>query len=150
MQHSSNRNLRKSLHDAFYSRASYINEQFETNNSEVIKAVLNYRKTMAKLFGFENYAQFSMETKAAVSVDNVIDLIDKYYWVSFFESDFFYYFWFKELRIWSQLLKVICKSCKNSRPVKAISLSWTTVMSTIGRINTQTIITGNLRPQEDS
>ena len=67
------------MHDAFYSRASYINEQFETNNSEVIKAVLNYRKTMAKLFGFENYAQFSMETKAAVSVDNVIDLIDKYY-----------------------------------------------------------------------
>lgn len=77
MKYSSNRNLRKTYYDAYYSRASYINEQLDTNNSEVIKNLLEYRKEQAKLYGYENYAQLVLESNAAVSVDNVIDLFDK-------------------------------------------------------------------------
>lgn len=77
MKHCSNRNLRKTYYEAYYARASYINEQLDTNNSEIIKNILNYRKEQAKLYGFENYAQLVLETNAAVSVDNVIDLFDK-------------------------------------------------------------------------
>jgi len=77
MRHCSNRNLRKTYYDAYYSRASYVNEQLDTNNSEIIKNILNYRKEQAKLYGFENYAQLVLESNAAVNVDNVIDLFDK-------------------------------------------------------------------------
>lgn len=77
MKYCNNRNLRKTYYDAYYSRASYVNEQLDTNNSEVIKNILNYRKTQAKLYGYENYAQMIVESNAAVSVDNVIDLFDK-------------------------------------------------------------------------
>lgn len=62
---------------AFYSRASYVNERTETNNSEIIKKILSYRGDQAKLFGYQNYAQMAIESKAAVSVDNVIDLLNK-------------------------------------------------------------------------
>ncbi len=77
MRHCSNRGLRKTYYDAYYSRASYVNEQLDTNNSEVIKNILNYRKEQAKLYGYENYAQLVLESNAAVSVENVIDLFDK-------------------------------------------------------------------------
>lgn len=77
MKYSSNRQLRKTYYDTYYSRASYVNEQLDTNNSEVIKNILNYRKEQAKLYGAENYAQLVLESNAAVSVDNVIDLFDK-------------------------------------------------------------------------
>ena len=77
MKYCNNRNLRKTYYDAYYSRASYVNEQLDTNNSEVIKNILNYRKEQAKLYGYENYAQLVIESNAAVSVDNVIDLFDK-------------------------------------------------------------------------
>ena len=43
MKHSGNRNLRKALYEGYYSRASYINEQFQTNNSEIIKDLIRYR-----------------------------------------------------------------------------------------------------------
>lgn len=77
MKYSSNRSLRKTYYDAYYSRASYINEQLDTNNSEIIKNLLSYRKEQAKLYGYENYAQLVLESNAAVNVDNVIDMFDK-------------------------------------------------------------------------
>lgn len=77
MKYCNNKNLRKTYYDAYYSRASYVNEQLDTNNSEVIKNILNYRKDQAKLYGYENYAQLVVESNSAVSVDNVIDLFDK-------------------------------------------------------------------------
>ena len=43
MKYCNNRNLRKTYYDAYYSRASYVNEQLDTNNSEIIKNILNYR-----------------------------------------------------------------------------------------------------------
>lgn len=77
MKYCNNKNLRKTYYDAYYSRASYVHEQLDTNNSEVIKNILNYRKDQAKLYGYENYAQLVVESNSAVSVDNVIDLFDK-------------------------------------------------------------------------
>lgn len=78
MKYCSNRGLRRTFYEAFYSRASYINEQKETNNSEIIKKLVAYRKDLAKLFEYQNYAQMAIESKAAVSVDNVAEMINKY------------------------------------------------------------------------
>ena len=78
MKYCSNRNLRKTFYEGFYSRASYVNEQNETNNSEIIKKIINYRQDQAKLFNYQNYAQMAIESKAAVSVENVYELINKY------------------------------------------------------------------------
>ena len=36
-----------------------------------------YRKDIAKLLGYENYAQMSMETKMAGSVENVMNMIER-------------------------------------------------------------------------
>lgn len=77
MKYCSNRGLRRTFYEAFYSRASYINEQKETNNSEIIKKLVAYRKDLAKLFEYQNYAQMAIESKAAVSVDNVAEMINK-------------------------------------------------------------------------
>ena len=38
-----NRQLRKTIYDGWYSRASYIGEKYQTNNSEVIKDLMRYR-----------------------------------------------------------------------------------------------------------
>lgn len=43
MKHCSNRNVRRMLFDSYYGRASYVNEHFQSNNSEIIKDVLQYR-----------------------------------------------------------------------------------------------------------
>lgn len=77
MKNCSNRNLRRTFYESFYSRASYINEQQETNNSEIIKQIIYYRQEQAKLFGYQNFAQMQIESKAAVSVDNVVDILNK-------------------------------------------------------------------------
>ena len=99
MKYCGDRNLRKSLYEAYYSRASYVNEQYQTNNSEVIKDLLRYRylnqaiyhvklyhglilifmnrKELAKLHGFKNFADFRLEKSSAVKVENVVDLFEK-------------------------------------------------------------------------
>jgi len=77
MQSCSNRELRKTFYEAFYSRAAYVNERIETNNSEIVKKIIEYRGDQAKLFGFQNYAQMAIESTSAISVDNVIEVLNK-------------------------------------------------------------------------
>lgn len=43
MKYCSNRSIRRALFEIYYSRASYVNEHFETNNSIIIKEILEYR-----------------------------------------------------------------------------------------------------------
>lgn len=78
MKNCANRSLRKTLYETYYSRASYLNEQFQTNNSEIIKGLLEYRNKQANLYGFKNFAELVIENKAAVKVENVIDLFERY------------------------------------------------------------------------
>lgn len=77
MKHCANRNLRRMLFEAYYSRASYVREHFQTNNSEIIKDVLGYRKRQANLYGYKNFAELVIENKAAVKVENLNDLFEK-------------------------------------------------------------------------
>ncbi|CAF0898385.1 unnamed protein product [Brachionus calyciflorus] len=77
MKNCGNRSLRKTLFEAYYSRASYVQEQFQTNNSEVIKSLLEYRRKQANLYGYRNFAELVLENKAAVKIENVIDLFEK-------------------------------------------------------------------------
>ena len=77
MKYSSNRSLRKTVHDAYYARASFLKENLKANNTSVIKNIVRYRKEQAKFFGYKNYAQYVIENKSAMTVENVIDLLNK-------------------------------------------------------------------------
>ena len=49
----------------------------KSNNTSVIKNIVRYRKEQAKFFGYKNYAQYVIENKSAMNVENVIDLLNK-------------------------------------------------------------------------
>ena len=77
MKYSSNRTLRKNIYDAYYARASFLKETMKSNNTSVIKNIVRYRQEQAKFFGYKNYAQYVIENKSAMNVENVIDLLNK-------------------------------------------------------------------------
>jgi len=61
MQHCRNRALRERLYRAFITRAS----GGETDNSELIRRILQLRSEKARLLGFSCYAELSLESKTA-------------------------------------------------------------------------------------
>lgn len=71
LQHSKRRELREKVYRAFISRAS----TGEWNNQENIAKILELRKEKAALLGFENFAQVSIASKMAPSVEAVEDLL---------------------------------------------------------------------------
>ncbi|GAB2263067.1 hypothetical protein Droror1_Dr00004064 [Drosera rotundifolia] len=71
MQHSPNRPLREELYRAYVKRASF----GDTNNTPIIEQILKLRYEMAKLLGYNNYAELSMETKMA-TVEQAEKLIE--------------------------------------------------------------------------
>jgi oligopeptidase A len=72
-----NRDLRKSIYEAYVSRASNqgINDKIWDNGPNMQKIVAK-RQEKAKLLGFDNYAAYSLETKMASSVEQVIEFLD--------------------------------------------------------------------------
>lgn len=72
MQHARNRLLRKEVYCAYIIRAS----TGDLNNTHIIEQILKLRLEKAKLLGYNNYAEFSMETKMA-TVDQAKDLIER-------------------------------------------------------------------------
>ncbi|XP_056699139.1 probable cytosolic oligopeptidase A isoform X2 [Spinacia oleracea] len=71
MQDSQERSLREELYRAYVSRAS----SGDFNNTPIIEQILKLRSEKAKLLGFSNYAELSMETKMA-TVDQAKKLIE--------------------------------------------------------------------------
>jgi oligopeptidase A len=67
LQHCRNRRLREELYRAYITRAS--SGQFD--NSALLERILTLRAEKAALLGFENYAELSLESKAAASVASV-------------------------------------------------------------------------------
>jgi oligopeptidase A len=74
MSHLSDRSLREELYRASITRASEVSE--DKNNVPLIYEILKLKTEMAKLLGFENYAERSLATKMAPSVESVRDLSD--------------------------------------------------------------------------
>ena len=72
MQHLKNRDIREKLFRAYISRAS----SGEFDNTPIILRILQIKLEMAKMLGYENYAQLSLSKKMAENVDNVLKLTE--------------------------------------------------------------------------
>lgn len=71
MKYSSRRDLREKLYMMYNTR----NTKGEYNNLDIIKELSYARYEMAKLLGFENYADYVLRKRMAESVDNVYKLL---------------------------------------------------------------------------
>ncbi|KAK9279772.1 hypothetical protein L1049_013454 [Liquidambar formosana] len=72
MQHARNRSLREEVYRAYITRAS----SGDLNNTPIIDQILKLRLEKAKLLGYTNYAEVSMEMKMA-TIDKAEELIEK-------------------------------------------------------------------------
>ncbi|KAK8742202.1 hypothetical protein OTU49_002174 [Cherax quadricarinatus] len=75
LEHCPDAELRRNTYRAYNMRASNHVSQ-DINNSVHIEEIRTLRGEQACLLGYENFAQMSMETKMAGSVDNVISMIE--------------------------------------------------------------------------
>ncbi|MBD2132993.1 MULTISPECIES: M3 family metallopeptidase [unclassified Sphaerospermopsis] len=73
MQHSTRRDLREKLYKAYITRAS----SGELNNNPLIEKILQLRQELAKLLGFENFAELSLASKMAKNVPAVEKLLEE-------------------------------------------------------------------------
>jgi oligopeptidase A len=73
MEHSTRRDLRKTLFKAFISRAS----DGEFDNNPLIARILELRQEKAHLLGFDSYAQLSLASKMAPTVEAVEALLEE-------------------------------------------------------------------------
>ncbi len=62
---------------AFNNRAAIDQDEQNLSNHVIIKDIRQARRDIAQLLGFENFAQMSMETKMAGSVENVLNMIER-------------------------------------------------------------------------
>ena len=75
--HADNRMLRQALYEAYVTRAS---DQGITDkawdNAAIMAEIVAKRQEKAKLLGFDNYAEYSLETKMASSVEQVLEFLE--------------------------------------------------------------------------
>ena len=77
MLHADNRALREEFYTAYATRASDQGSKAgEWDNSELMQKILTARLELAKLLGFENYAEYSLATKMAQSTDQVVQFLE--------------------------------------------------------------------------
>ncbi|MBY4676509.1 oligopeptidase A [Marinobacterium arenosum] len=76
MTHADNRELRREVYEAFSTRASDRGPQAgQWDNSAIMEEILTLRQELAKLLGFANYAEYSLETKMAESPQQVLGFL---------------------------------------------------------------------------
>lgn len=76
MTYCDNRELRKEVYTAFSTRASDQGPNGGAfDNTENIREILKLRHELARLLGFENYAEYSLATKMAESPDKVVEFL---------------------------------------------------------------------------
>ena len=71
MQHSSRRDLREEVYRAYITRAA----SGESDNLPLIRRILELRRKLASLLGFDNFADVSLERKMAPGVDGIETLL---------------------------------------------------------------------------
>jgi oligopeptidase A len=79
MQHSQQRHLREQVYKALVSRAA----RGASDNTGHIERILTLKREMAKLLGFDSYAEMSLASKMAPNVAAVEDLLESLRQVSF-------------------------------------------------------------------
>jgi oligopeptidase A len=75
MTHGDDRVLRESFYKAWSTRASDEGSDDKWDNSEAIEKILALRHEAALLVGFENFAEYSLATKMAAEIDEVLDFL---------------------------------------------------------------------------
>ncbi|MFK8984676.1 M3 family metallopeptidase [Acinetobacter seifertii] len=75
MTYADDRALREELYKAYVTRASDQSEQTDFDNSKIMEEILSLRQEMAKLLGFNNYAEYSLASKMAPDVKTVHDFL---------------------------------------------------------------------------
>ena len=76
MQYADDRALRESMYRAYVTRASEFSKP-EWDNTELIREIVTLRGEMARLLGFENYAEYSLEPKMAESPQQVLEFLEQ-------------------------------------------------------------------------
>ncbi len=76
MSYADNRALRKKMYTAYVTRASDRSEQTQWDNSELMLQMLRLRREKAQLLGYPDYAAYSLETKMADTVEQVMDFLN--------------------------------------------------------------------------
>lgn len=76
MTFADNRELRARMYQAYVTRASEEGPHHgRWDNSEIIVCILRLRREAARLLGFANYAEYSLERKMVDSVEHVLDFL---------------------------------------------------------------------------
>ena len=74
LQYAKNRNLRKEMYEAYAKKASEFSEK-KFDNTTIIEDILSHRASIAKLLGFSNYAELSIDGKMASNPDEVCSFL---------------------------------------------------------------------------
>ncbi len=74
LQYADNRELRKKLYMGYVNRGNN-NNKFD--NKEIAQKIVNLRIKRAKLFGYNNYAEYVLENNMAKTPDKVFDLLNQ-------------------------------------------------------------------------
>ena len=75
MTHAENRGLREIMYHAWVTRASDQGAESRWDNSANIEKILSLRHEAAQLVGFKSYAEYSLATKMAESIDEVTSFL---------------------------------------------------------------------------
>ena len=75
MSYADDRALREEMYRAYSTRASDQGSKPELDNSENMEKILRLRQEKAKLLGFDNYSELSLDTKMANSPSQVLDFL---------------------------------------------------------------------------
>ena len=76
MSHLKDRSVREKVYKAFITRASDQGDNEDLNNVPIVLEILKLKTDMAKLLGYDNYAEQSLSAKMASSVEAVRELSD--------------------------------------------------------------------------
>ena len=74
MQYSEKRELRKKMFMAYNTICTHDNEQ---NNIEICKRLINLRRELAQLLGYDTYADYVLNHRMAANIQNVYNLLDQ-------------------------------------------------------------------------
>jgi oligopeptidase A len=75
MTHADARHVREAFYRAWSTRASDEGGNADLDNSDIVEKILALRHEAANLVGFDNYADYSLATKMAGTVDEVLEFL---------------------------------------------------------------------------
>lgn len=76
LTYADSRKIRREFYTAYVTRASDCGPNAgKWDNNKIIEKILNIRKQLAKLLGYQNYAEYSLATKMAKTTQEVLDFL---------------------------------------------------------------------------